>query len=430
MKSVLNLCVYSLMLAVLWMAMPAVNAQDTIQHIVPGRNNSVAQQKKPYVILISADGFRYDLAMRYKAKNLLRLSHAGVEATSMKPSFPTLTFPNHYSIITGMYPSHHGIVDNRFYDPKKDKVYAINKKTEVRDGSWYGGTPLWVLAEQQKMLSSSFYWVGSESDIKRVRPTYYFNYNEDIPIDRRLQILKDWLQLPDEKRPHLITFYFPEVDHAAHSHGVYSKETEATVQFVDDAVGKMNALALESKLPINFIFVSDHGFTNIDTVNTLRTPDIDTSKFTVSYGSNLVHLYAKNVKDILPAYQAIKKIQKNYKAYLAKDVPAKWHYGSLDDYYQRIGDIIIAADMPFIFYSRGRKNPGAHGYDNSAPEMQSTFYAWGPAFKENFKINNFENVNVFPLVAHILGLKYDEKTIGHKIDGDIKVLKGILKESE
>lgn len=282
MKFLFRICVYPLVLSfVLLCCIPALS-QDTIQKVVPGRLNSVIQQKKPYVILISADGFRYDLAMRYRAKNLLALSNSGVEATSMQPSFPSLTFPNHYSIITGMYPSHHGIVDNRFYDPKKDKVYAISKKTEVRDGSWYGGTPLWVLAEQQKMVSSSFYWVGSESDIKGVRPTYYFNYNEDIPIDRRLQILKEWLQLPDEKRPHLITFYFPEVDHAEHSHGVYSKETEATVQLVDDAVGKMNALALESKLPINFIFVSDHGFTNVDTVNTLTTPGIDTSKFTVS----------------------------------------------------------------------------------------------------------------------------------------------------
>lgn len=303
----------------------------------------------------------------------------------------------------------------------------MGNKKEVQDGSWYGGTPLWVLAEQQKMVSSSFYWVGAESEIKGVRPTYYFSYNELIPIERRLEIFKEWLHLPEEKRPHLITFYFPEVDHLAHSKGVYSKETEAMVHFVDDAVGRMNEIALESKLPVNFIFLSDHGFTNVDTINTINLPPIDTSKFIMSFSATLVQLYAKNVNDILPTFEAIKKLQKNYRAYLKDDVPAKWHYGSPDDYHHRIGDIFLEADMPFIFYTRGKKSLGQHGYDNAKQEMQATFYAWGPAFKKNFKINNFENINVYPLIAHILGLQYDEKTLGHTIDGKLEVLQPILK---
>lgn len=427
MKSLVRFCVCLFLFSFLFFCNFSVEAQDTLQHVVAGRENSVEQQKKPYVILISADGFRYDLAMRYQAKNLLRLSNSGVEATSMQPSFPSLTFPNHYSIVTGMYPSHHGIVANRFYDEKKAKTYSLGNKKEVEDGSWYGGTPLWVLAEQQKMISSSFYWLGSESDILGVRPTYYFNYNELIPMERRLQILKDWLHLPEEKRPHFITFYFPEVDHLEHSTGVYSKETEAMVHLVDDAVGRMNEIARESKLPVNFIFLSDHGFTNVDTVNTISLPPIDTSKFIISYSTTLVQLYAKNEKDILPTFERIKKVQKNYRAYLKGDVPAKWHYGSSDDYYHRIGDIFLEADVPFIFYSRGKKSLGQHGYDNTKQEMQATFYAWGPAFKKNFKINNFQNVNVFPLIAKILGLDYDEKTLGHAIDGKIEVLQSILK---
>ncbi|MEO6949126.1 MAG: ectonucleotide pyrophosphatase/phosphodiesterase, partial [Ginsengibacter sp.] len=125
-----------------------LSAQDTLQYTILGRTNSVEQQKKPYVILISADGFRYDLAMRYNAKNLLRLANSGVEATSMMPSYPSLTFPNHYSIITGLYPSHHGIVDNRFYDENRKQFYYLGGKMIV-DGGWYGGEPLWVLAEKQ-----------------------------------------------------------------------------------------------------------------------------------------------------------------------------------------------------------------------------------------------------------------------------------------
>lgn len=424
MKRSFSFYVYSLLLSFIFCSQ-SLFAQDTAQYIVPGRVNSIDQMDKPYVILISADGFRYDLAMRYEAKNLLQLSSVGVEATSMQPSYPTLTFPNHYSIVTGLYPSHHGIVDNRFYDPKKKKFYAINKRSEVQDGAWYGGTPLWVLAEKQKMLSASFYWIGSESAVDNVRPTYYFNYSEAFSFDRRLQILKDWLQLPEEKRPHLITFYFPEVDHAEHTFGVYSKETENSVLFIDSAIGKMNMMAAKAQLPINFVFVSDHGFTDADTVNTISLPKaIDTNKFIISTGSSLVHLYAKNKKDILPTYNAIKKIEKNYQTYLSTNVPERWHYGKADDKFNRIGDIILVAEIPYIFYSGGRKSVGAHGYDNYLPEMQSTFYAWGPAFKQNLKINNFQNVHVYPLIAHILGLQYD-----FKIDGKLEALKRILDES-
>ncbi|MBS1737670.1 MAG: alkaline phosphatase family protein [Bacteroidetes bacterium] len=404
-----------------------VLAQDTLQMITPDRVNSAEQTQKPYVILISVDGFRYDLAMRYQAKNLLNLSAQGVEATSMRPSFPSLTFPNHYSIITGLYPSHHGIVGNKFYDPARKQMYAIRNKAEVQDGTWYGGEPLWVLAEKQKMLSASFFWVGSESDIEKTRPTYYYQYSELFTNDRRLDILKDWLQLPEGNRPHFITFYFPEVDHAEHYYGVYSKQAEEAVHHVDSAIGKMNSMVAQLNLPVNFIFVSDHGFTNIDTVHTIAVENlIDTSKFIVAGESTIMHLYAKDTTAIISQYNILKAAENNYHVYLANEVPERWHYGKKDDRYGRIGDILISADMPFIFSSKGRKNAATHGFDNYTQEMQATFYAWGPAFKENFKINNFENINIYPLIAYILGLHFD----ANSIDGKLEVLKPILKESK
>src|SRR4249920_726039 len=149
----------------------AGSAQDTIQKVIPGRVNASRQTKKPYIILISADGFGYDLAKKYKAENLLRLSGGGVAAEYMKPCYPSLTFPNHYSIVTGLYPEHHGIVDNNFYDKKKRTFYSLGNRKAVADSSWYGGEPLWVLAEKQKMISASFYWVASESAIQGIRPT-------------------------------------------------------------------------------------------------------------------------------------------------------------------------------------------------------------------------------------------------------------------
>ena len=163
-----------------------LRAQDTTQQIIPGRTNAKEQEKKPYVILISADGFRADLALRYHATNLLALSQQGVAANYMLPSYPSVTFPNHYSIITGLYPSHHGLVDNSFYDQPRNMTYSMGNKKQVAESYWYGGTPLWVLAEKQKMLAASFYWVASETAIQDTKPTYYFNYNDKIPINSRI----------------------------------------------------------------------------------------------------------------------------------------------------------------------------------------------------------------------------------------------------
>ncbi len=399
-----------------------VQAQDTMQYIIAERVNARAQQQKPYVILISADGYRYDLTEKYDAEFLKKMSAEGVSAVSMKPSFPSLTFPNHYSIVTGLYPSHHGLVDNTMYDPKKNQFYRISDKKAVEDSSWYGGVPLWVLAERQKMLTASFYWVGSESHVDGVDPTYYYKYNEAIAIDRRLAILKEWLQLPAEKRPHFITFYFPEVDHAEHRFGTNSIQTKEAVQLIDSSMRKMTEMCAQTNLPINFIFVSDHGMTDVDTVNTIRRPaQIDTNKFIIASGASMVHLYAKDKSDIKSTYRQLKSAAKDYDVYLANKMPKRFHYRKKDDRFNRIGDIILTPHLPKVFSFSGRTSYGQHGFDNSLPEMQATFYAWGPAFKKYYQIGIFENIHIYPVIARILDLNIDSK-----IDGKLKVLKKIL----
>ncbi|MDX5436314.1 MAG: ectonucleotide pyrophosphatase/phosphodiesterase, partial [Pontibacter sp.] len=184
----------SLLVFLLWQAL-AVAQVDTVQRVITDRYNSPSQQEKPYVILISADGFRYDYADKYQAKNLIELREQGVQAESLIPAFPTKTFPNHYSIVTGLYPSSHGLINNYFYDPQRKEHYTIRDRSKVEDGSWYGGTPLWVLAEQQQMLSASFFWVGSEAPIQGILPTYHYPYSEVIPIDSRIKTVVDWLNL-------------------------------------------------------------------------------------------------------------------------------------------------------------------------------------------------------------------------------------------
>jgi len=381
----------------------SLHAQDTAQHITAGRSNSKKQEKKQYVILISADGFRNDLADKYHAEHIIALRNQGVRAAYMTPSYPSLTFPNHYSIITGLYPAHHGLVDNSFYDKNKKASYSISNQNAVRDSSWYGGVPLWVLAEQNQMLSASFYWVGSEAAIYGVRPTYYYTYGEKIKINDRILRLKNWLQLPQDKRPHFITFYFPEVDHAEHMYGVDSKETGEAVHFIDESIAGINAMVDSLHLPVNFIFVSDHGMANVDTLRTLQLPaDIDTSKFIIPSGSALLHLYAKDESDIIPTYNKLKAGARDFDVYLIDNLPAKWHYSNSDDKYNRIGEIILVAHYPKVFnLTKRRTSFGAHGFDNTMIEMRATFYAWGPAFKKHKTIGGFENVNIYPLVAKI-----------------------------
>ncbi|HEY9001333.1 MAG TPA: ectonucleotide pyrophosphatase/phosphodiesterase [Mucilaginibacter sp.] len=389
---------------------------DTAQQIVADRSNSTEQQDKPYVILISADGFRYDYAEKYKAEHLLALANGGVKAESMVPSFPSVTFPNHYTIVTGLYPSHHGLVDNSFYDRSLKRFYSYKGKT-ASEGIWYGGTPLWVLAEQQKMVTASYFWVGSEADIKNTYPTYYYKYNQVTPIDKRIATVVDWLKLPAEKRPHLITFYFPQVDHEAHKHGPNSPEVEQAVHFVDSAVYELTKAVDKTRLKVNYIFVSDHGMTTPDIVNTLKLPAaIDTSKYIIGDHGLMIDLYAKNPDDIQKTYEQLKKEAKDYQVYLRVNIPRHYHYSKSDDRYGRIGDIILISDFPKVFNIHNYKlDPGWHGFDpDVVKDMHATFYAWGPAFKTNTQIGSFPNVDIFPLVAEILGLKYTFKVDGTK----------------
>jgi predicted AlkP superfamily pyrophosphatase or phosphodiesterase len=400
------------------------NAQDTTQQIIEGRKNSADQMNKPYVILISADGFRADFTELYDAKNLKALSKNGVRAKYMTPSYPSVTFPNHYSIVTGLYPSHHGLVDNSYIDVATGAFYNMGNKKMVAEGKWYGGTPLWVLAEQQKMIAASFYWVASEAAIQGIKPTYHYIYNEKTNIETRIKAVKDWLSLPEELRPHFITFYFPQVDHDAHEYGPNDIRVGNAVQFVDSSINALQEALASLHLPINYIFVSDHGMAKVDNVNTLPIPKaIDTAYFRVPWGDAQLHLYAKDKSKIESTYNALKQ-DTSITVYKLDEAPSYWHYSSKDDWYNRIGDLILVPHFPKIFnLSKSKTSLGKHGFDNHMAEMRASFMAWGPAFKNGMTIDGFENVNVYPLIAHLLGLRYDEKNI----DGKLKVLKPILK---
>jgi predicted AlkP superfamily pyrophosphatase or phosphodiesterase len=317
------------------------------------------------------------------------------------------------------------LVDNTFYDKQRATFYGMSNKKKVADGSWYGGTPLWVLAEKQKMLSASFYWVASEANIQDTYPSYFYVYNETISISSRIQSVKNWLLLPEEKRPHLITFYFPQVDHDAHEFGPNDERVLNSVQFVDSSIQALQTALAPLGLPINYIFVSDHGMTTVDNVNTIPLPAaIDTTAFIVPAGDALLHLYAKDHSQIEPTYANLKK-DTSINVYRLDETPDYWYYKAIDDRFNRLGDLILTTHLPKVFNLTKRKTTvGKHGFDNHLIDMRASFIAWGPAFKSGFKIQGFENVNIYPLIAHILGLKFDENSI----DGKFEVLKNTLKQ--
>lgn len=412
-----------------------INAQtaitDTAQVIIPNRLNNAEAMAKPYVIMISTDGFRYDYAKKYNAENLLKYSNEGIQARAMIPSYPSITFPNHWSLITGLYPSHHGLIDNYFYDYKRTEKYAMSNKQNAEDGTWYGGIPLWALAEKQGMISASLQWVGSASDAAGIRPTYYYHYHEKFKPAEKVDKVINWLKLPEEQRPHFISLYFPEVDGAGHHFGPEAKETETAVNLIDEAIGslvqRVNGLDLKN---VNFIFVSDHGMIQVDSGQPLEIPQILTNKsrFDCYNSQTLLRVYVKNPKEVKSVFKELKANKTDdYEVYLDKKLPKYLHFATRDDNYHRIGQILLIPKAPKVFLEKGQKTSvGKHGYDPKlVPEMKATFFAWGPAFNSHLIIDEFENVNVYPLVSEILDLKIDQK-----IDGKLKTLKPVLKKKK
>ncbi|MCD8538954.1 MAG: ectonucleotide pyrophosphatase/phosphodiesterase [Leadbetterella sp.] len=401
---------------------------DTTQYREPGRKNAPGNYNKPYVILISADGFRYDYARKHGAANLLKLAETGISAKGMIPSYPSNTFPNHYTLVTGMYPSTHGLIDNSFYDPHRDQTYTMGNKAMVTDSSWYGGLPLWGLAEKNGLVSASLFWVASESRVAGIPPTYHYKYHNEFSNDRKVEIVKEWLQLPEEIRPHLITLYFPEVDSQGHYYGPDSKEAETAVQQVDRAIGKLVEEVEKLGLPeVNFVFVSDHGMILSDVDNPLKIPEaVNNRRFVLINSYSLLRVHALNPDQVMPVYQQLKKEKnKDYKVYLTRRFPKRLHFRTNAD--DRLGDILLLPRAPKVFEAiptPKRKYPGTHGYDpKKVPDMKATFMAWGPAFKPGKTIGTFENVHVYPMVAKILGLP-----VTHAIDGKERVLDKVLKD--
>lgn len=396
-----------------------VSSETASQEIIRDQTNSEEQESKPYIILISIDGFRYDYAEKYGATNLLSFD---VKSEKMIPSFPTKTFPNHYAIVTGLYPGHNGLVSNEFYDRSLDATYSPGNRETVENPKFYNGSPLWVLASEQNMVSASMFWVGSEAPVKEYFPTYYFKYNGKISHQDRVNKVVQWLQLPKEKRPHLITLYFSITDDLGHKYGPDSEEIKQGVIEIDSSIGDLVSKVDQLNLPVNIIVVSDHGMLKIDGENLIYPAKIFPSdmKYTASFPAMV---YSDDPLRIDSLYKALKQDTSKYSVYLKSDLPRHLHY---DQNLERIGDLVLQPKPPYNFGRLGgtvSKGASTHGFDPSTtPEMGAIFYTKGPAFKKA-TIPPFENIHVYPMIANILGLSY----LADSIDGNFDVLKPILK---
>jgi Type I phosphodiesterase / nucleotide pyrophosphatase len=394
--------------------------------------NTPEQQAKPYVILVSLDGFRYDYPRMYHSPNLDALGARGASAPEgMIPAYPSITFPNHYTIVTGLYPEHHGIVANVFYDPTRMQVYSYKDAQTVNDGTWYGGTPLWVLAEQQGMRSACFFWPGSEANILQTLPTYYMKYDAKYPNRQRVEQVLAWLQLPAERRPHFITLYFSDVDSAGHAHGPDSPEVAAAVREVDDEIGRLVEGVAKLNLLVDVIVVADHGMAKVEGDWINLSEYFDTRLLEKGVES---FMYPRSEEAAQKIYAALDGKSDKFKVYRNGALPAGLHFdGNL-----REGDPVVVATGPYLI--RVNAPPaapvdpmhpvgpplGMHGYDPAhMAEMKAIFFAAGPDIRPGEKVAPFENVNLYPLVARILGLDISRLQTG-KVDGDLKVLQGIL----
>lgn len=221
---------------------------------------AAAQETKPHVLLVSIDGFRHDYAAKHGAPNLIRLGQQGVRAEALIPQVPSKTFPNHLSIVTGLRPEHHGILDNEFSDPARNETFSY--KRTATDGTWYKGTPLWVLAERQGVRTAAFFWPGSDAEIQGVRPRDYRRYEEAIPNAERVRQVIDWFARPESVRPHFVTLYFSDVDTAGHRFGPDSEQTKQAVREIDALLGELLDGLRATGTPVNVFVVSDHGMMN------------------------------------------------------------------------------------------------------------------------------------------------------------------------
>jgi predicted AlkP superfamily pyrophosphatase or phosphodiesterase len=399
---------------------------------IPGAAQKRITDLKPTVILISADGFRHDYMDIHKPATINSLASAGVRAKWMESSFPTKTFPNHYTVATGLYPANNGIVDNNIFD--FGTVFSMSRREEVENPRWWLGEPIWVTAQKQGQIAGSFFFVGTEAPVMGIRPTFWRNYNGGVPPQMRVDTVLKWLDLPVDKRPTMIAMYFSDPDDAGHEFGPDSEELKYAVKNVDAYIGRLTdglkARGIFDK--VNIILVSDHGMTtqNLKNVTFLDDHfDLGLAE-RILWSNEMVHIFPKTGKTE-EIYERVKGLEK-VSCWRKDEIPARFNYKGSN----RIAPIVCMSELGWITTNRANyqtwmartndkdKPRGAHGYDPKHPDMRAFFVAHGPAFKKRYVAEPFTNVEVYNIMCSILGLK------PAKNDGDFDRVKGMMRNGK
>ena len=363
------------------------------------------QSRPPTIILVSIDGFRWDYLDRGVSPNLARLAREGVRARAMVPVFPSKTFPNHYSIVTGLYPAHHGIIGNTFTAPELGLQYSMHDRTAVRDARFYGGEPIWVTAERQGQRTAPFFWPGSEAAIEGVRATYSTAYDPELPDSVRASRVLAWLDEPRARRPTFITMYMSGVDNAGHRYGPDSPETRAAIAHADSAIGILVAGLTRRRLAdsVNVIVVSDHGMAATSPDSVIRLGDyIPRSWIDVdNLSPTLMAWPHAGLEDSM--YDRLRRAP-HLTVYRKASLPPRYHLeGS-----PRVPPVVAIADAGWTIRWQSETSwntNGDHGYDDSLPDMGALFIARGPAFRQGVVVPAFRNIHVYELMAAVLRLK-------------------------
>ena len=396
----------------------------------PAEPAAVVKPAPVPLLLISIDGFRADYLQRGLSPTLAALAHEGVRAQAMQPSFPSLTFPNHYTIVTGLRPDHHGMVNNTMFDPDLGE-FSLGNHAAAADGRWWAqGTPIWETAGRQGLKTATMFWPGSEAPIHDYRPDHWLPYDGAMAPEQRVDTVLSWLDLPAGERPTFLTLYFDDVDHAGHGYGPDSKQVNESIAKVDAALAHLvDGLKQRGLLDrINLIVVSDHGMASVPAKhNVMIDKLLPLNQVQVVSLGVLAGFNPKPGHDFAKLEAKLEKPQQHMQCWDKTRVPERFAYGKNP----RVPQLVCLADVGWRVTTneyvakklkKGDKlSLGEHGYDNADPTMQALFVARGPAFRQGAMLPAISNVDVYPLMTQLLGLTPVQN------DGDAQALKGALK---
>lgn len=353
-------------------------------------------------IVISLDGCRWDYPLWYDTPTFDFMAEQGLEA-GLIPAFPSKTFPNHYTLATGLYPDHHGIIANTFLDPESGEVFSLSNAEQKFNPKYYKGEPIWITAQRQGLRTAVFYWPGSDVEIMGKRPDTYYNYDAKprLSIRQRIDGIIGQLSKPEDQRPQLIMAYLEQPDANGHRYGPQSKQTRHAVMMVDSLVGHLyNTICnhgLQQK--VNVIVLSDHGMTWVDDSHRVPFSHLLEKKWVRDIQGNIPACIYANEGYADSIYHALQNLD-HAKVWRKQDIPAYLHYGTS----ACIGDVVILPDEGYVAYDDSIECGGAHGYDPDLQDMHAMFRAIGPDIPHQ-KLAHFPNVNVYSLLCRLLGIE-------------------------